>query len=402
MSYDNKSESTKNVQYLKNFNRASIVKFVATGEASSRSDLAKYTGLSKMAISSIVYTLISEGILEETGTQAGQTHAAAPGRRRIGISIKKRCLNAISVNIKRFQIMVAAADITGDVFYKNSIPIPKGINNKAFIHLVLEQIHRLMDEFPRLTFLGVGVSSIGPVDIRSKKILFPPNFLGLGDINIGLGISEEFHLPVYLDNGMNAIALSEYLYGEYKGTNNFVYLGLGTNVGCGVILNKEILHGNAGFSCEIGHTSIDYNGRLCYCGNRGCAELYTRTSEILRNTGAKSIQELSVLLEQGEVSPRIQEGLDHYCEILLMLLINIANTFDPQIILLGDEVSDVLDCKIQSLAKELNIRKLQQNFPKIILDKISIPLELGGVSLVFDRFFKCELPCSFFDSGEKD
>ena len=79
---------------------------------------------------------------------------------------------------------------------------------------------------------------------------------------------------------MNASALAEKLYGNGRNISDFVYIGVTNGIGSGIISNDNLFAGEMGFSGEIGHTTINYEGPKCACGNTGCLELYASIPEI--------------------------------------------------------------------------------------------------------------------------
>lgn len=111
------------------------------------------------------------------------------------------------------------------------------------------------------TLTAIGIGSFGPVDINKQSptygyITSPPK-LGWANTDILGIIKNEFSVPVYIDTDVNCAALGEFLWGSAQGTNNFLYLTVGTGIGCGAIVGGKILHGNK--HPEIGHMRIPHN-----------------------------------------------------------------------------------------------------------------------------------------------
>lgn len=93
-------------------------------------------------------------------------------------------------------------------------------------------------------------------------------------IPLGQVLTEQFGVPVKLDNDANAAALGEMVYGGAKGMKHFIMLTLGTGVGSGIVIDGRLLHGAHGAAGEIGHAIVEPNGRACSCGRKGCIETY--------------------------------------------------------------------------------------------------------------------------------
>ena len=87
-------------------------------------------------------------------------------------------------------------------------------------------------------------------------------------------IETEFNVPVFIENEANAGAYGEKVFGNTKNFSNIIYVSINVGIGIGIIINNELYKGINGFSGEMGHMAIDFNGPKCSCGNRGCWELY--------------------------------------------------------------------------------------------------------------------------------
>ena len=125
----------------------------------------------------------------------------------------------------------------------------------------------------RKDFVGIGVGAPGPLDREKGLVVVAPN-LGWKDFPLRDRISTRLGLPVTLDNDANCATVGEWWLGAARGAINVVGITIGTGIGGGLILNSELYHGSSDVAGEIGHTTIDVNGRHCKCGNYGCLEAY--------------------------------------------------------------------------------------------------------------------------------
>ncbi|HSL68628.1 MAG TPA: ROK family protein [Longimicrobiales bacterium] len=122
-------------------------------------------------------------------------------------------------------------------------------------------------------FAGVGIGSPGPLDRDSGIVINTPN-LGWRNFPLRDLIGNAVNLPAVLDNDANCATYGEWWLGVGRNVNTLVGLTLGTGIGGGIVLNGEIFHGVSDAAGEIGHTTIEANGRKCKCGNYGCLEAY--------------------------------------------------------------------------------------------------------------------------------
>ena len=126
---------------------------------------------------------------------------------------------------------------------------------------------------------SVGIGFPGFIQPDSKEIVSSPNLPGLSYFNLAGELSRILGLPLTLENDANAAAYGEYILAD-KPDGGLIYIGLGTGVGGGLVLDGKIFSGQQGCAMEVGHMIIESNGRLCGCGNRGCMEQYASASGI--------------------------------------------------------------------------------------------------------------------------
>ena len=148
-------------------------------------------------------------------------------------------------------------------------------------------------EAPDAEILGVGVGAPGPLDTKRGIVLLTPN---LGWVNLPLRqiIHDRLGLPAALDNDANCAVLGEWWVGAARGARTAIGITIGTGIGGGLILDGKLFHGASDVAGEIGHTTIDTEGRRCKCGNYGCLEAYASGP----NIALRAVEEI----EAGAVS----------------------------------------------------------------------------------------------------
>lgn len=141
------------------------------------------------------------------------------------------------------------------------------------VALAERAIARTRREVPGAQIVGVGVGAPGPLDTRSGVVLLTPN---LGWVNMPLRkiIHDRLGLPTALDNDANCAVLGEWWVGAARGARHAIGITIGTGIGGGLVLDGKLYHGASDVAGEIGHTTIDTEGRRCKCGNYGCLEAY--------------------------------------------------------------------------------------------------------------------------------
>ncbi len=127
--------------------------------------------------------------------------------------------------------------------------------------------------------LGVGIGAPGPLDPARQVVLETPN-LGWRDVPLVDMVASGAGLPVVLDNDANCFAFGEWWLGAGRGAERLIGVTLGTGVGGGIVLGGEPYRGASNAAGEVGHMCVDYAGRRCACGSRGCVEAYVSGSAI--------------------------------------------------------------------------------------------------------------------------
>lgn len=154
--------------------------------------------------------------------------------------------------------------------------------------------------------LAVGIGFPGFIDPITQTISQSPNLPGLRNVDLSQDLAKLIQLPVITENDALAAAYGEYmsLQGDVK---NIVYLGLGTGVGGGLILNGQPFPGQHGVAMEVGHIIVEPYGRVCGCGNMGCMEQYASASGVAHSYFSASGQQL----EAVEIADLANKG-DHH------------------------------------------------------------------------------------------
>ena len=173
---------------------------------------------------------------------------------------------------------------------------------QMILNTMASAIDSMKVKFPSISAIGIGFP--GFIDPNTQKISQSPNLPGLSNVDLSADLSQLVDLPVITENDALAAAYGEYAT-RVEQINNLIYLGLGTGVGGGLILNGQPFQGQHGVAMEVGHITVQPNGRLCGCGNHGCMEQYASASGVslsyLEATGQhRDTLEIANLAHQGD------------------------------------------------------------------------------------------------------
>jgi glucokinase len=258
--------------------------------------------------------------------------------------------------------------------------------------VVMQQIILTVDslfkrEGNKKACFGVGVGMPGTVDPREGVVRYPPNFADWKEVQVVAGLQKAIGLPVRIENDANAAAIGEAKYGAPKTARDFLFVIWGSGVGGGVILDRKLYRGSNGGAGEIGHISIDYDGRQCNCGSKGCIESYIgqrylskRTKEILEaapNDGFPSkIHDLVEgnlnKIEPATISRAAEDGdataiaiLQEAGELLGYALASAVNLLDVRIVVIGGGISAVPSFVYTAIENSLRSRVLKPHKPGV-------------------------------------
>ena len=250
-------------------------------------------------------------------------------------------------------------------------------HSEAGADAVIERIGRLVKQSTSAakgkTIVGVGIGSPGPLDTHRGIVLFTPN-LGWTNFPLRDRVTAITGLPAELDNDANCAIYGEWWRGAARGAKAVVGLTIGTGIGGGIVLDGKIYHGASDVAGEIGHTTIDANGRRCKCGNYGCLEAYASGPAIaaraaegiesgVESTLAKYVGgDLSKLTAQvvyqaaHDGDQYAQEVVNDTAKLLGAGVANIINIFNPDVVVICGGVTLAGDRLFDPLRREVHRR----------------------------------------------
>lgn len=180
----------------------------------------------------------------------------------------------IGIDLGGTTIKGGVVDENGSIAYSTNVETKADQGPATVIRQMVHIIEELFSHCKREEVAGIGVGAPGVVSIDGGLVKHPPNIAGWTEVELAEELRKHFHISVEVENDANVAALAEARFGAGFGEKNFLFVIWGTGVGGGIILDGEIFRGPTGGAGEIGHTTIDYNGPQCGCGNRGCVEAF--------------------------------------------------------------------------------------------------------------------------------
>lgn len=243
---------------------------------------------------------------------------------------------------------------------------------------------------------GVGIGSPGPLDTHRGIVILTPN-LGWKDFPLRDRVAERVGLPATLDNDANCATFGEWWRGAARGTRHVVGITIGTGIGGGIVLDGTIYHGASDVAGEIGHTTIEMNGRRCKCGNYGCLEAYASGPAIAAravegllsgvpsslpnhvdgNLDAITAQTVYEAAQQGDEFAL--EVVKDTAKFLGAGVANLVNTLNPEIVVVSGGVTLAGERLFEPLKAEVRRRAFR---PAVDACRI-VPARLTGTAGVY-------------------
>jgi glucokinase-like ROK family protein len=380
-----------------------VLNAIRTGQPISRADLARQIGLQRSTVSLIVEQLMNERWIVEGGV------AQLPrGRKPRLLTLNVEKAGIIGVNVMTEVTTLALADLNSSFRTQESFTTPA--EPERLVRNLAERIHRLMELHPETAFEEIGVSLPGRVDRRTQRLVFAPN-LGWRDVDLKTPLEEATKLPVSVENAANACALSEVWSGPFAGALDLVAVTISEGIGTGIISNGQLVRGPSGAAGEFGHITVDPEGPICNCGNRGCWEVLASNTAAVRayNEGLKSspksrsqlknleggasvqeFREILSLADRGDVLAR--DVLDRMAKYLGLGLAMLVSGLAPGVITVVGEVTRAWDRVDPILQKVVRERAHSFALTRIVpTNDIMQPRLRGTVALVLQKHFQPQM-----------
>lgn len=324
-------------------NRRLVLDTIRRGPV-SRTDIARKLGLTKASVTYIIDEMLKEGLIEETGTAHSEK-----GRNPILLELRCNAVRFAGINLERERIEAGVISLSGEA----SLQFEQAYTQEAPEVQLARVSDRLKEAGP---FNAVGVCAPGPLDYHTGVILNPARFDRWHGFPVAEFLRSRLHCLVYLENVSSAAALEEMYFGLAASLDSFMVLLVISGIGAGVVINRKLLRGIRGLGNEIGHTSIDYAGIPCACGNRGCLERYAAIPTIMEGTRFHTWAEV-VRDESTDARALVKRE----AEYLSCALVNMVNMLDVDQIILKGLIADNAGEICEIIRKNLIQRSIAGN-----------------------------------------
>jgi glucokinase-like ROK family protein len=389
---------------MRELNKALVLNLVRQERTLSRSDIARQTHLSRSTVSAIVNELIDEGWLVESGT--GKSRG---GRRPIILTVNYQAGYVLGIGAGATHLLALVTDLDAQILAEIERPFDAAdgpvVGLPAMVSIGRDALGEAGVDASQLIGIGVGVP--GPLDHMRGVIVAPPIMPGWGDIPVRDHLQSALGAPVYLDNDANLGALGEKHYGSGQEMDNLAYIKVATGIGCGIIIDGQIYHGQTGAAGEIGHVTIDENGPPCKCGSYGCLEAMAGGPAIARRAmmaiqagqpttlketsanGKLTAQDVDRAAREGDaLSQQLYRDAGRLIGIAVADVINLLN---PGRVVIGGGVSRAGELILKSLRETACQRSMRAAIGSTDIVQSSLgrrSTAMGAVALVLEETFR--------------
>ena len=255
------------------------------------------------------------------------------------------------------------------------------INKEILVNQIFDCINILKSGVQKIEKIGIGIA--GPIDFKKQLVLNPPNLIALRGLRLGKMIQGKFSIKTIIEHDVNCFVLAEAILGAGKNYESVFGITLGTGVGGGMVVDRKIYHGAHGSSGEIGHTTIEKNGRKCRCGNKGCLEPYIcdagikQTAKQIFKKQIDSLRIFDDLAKKGDKRAiKLYETVGKYLGIGLA---NIVDTINPEVIIVGGGIMRAGKFILEPAKKEMRKNILSQGAKKTKIFKSKLGKFAGAI-----------------------
>jgi N-acetylglucosamine repressor len=332
---------TGNRDLIRAINRSHVLNAIKSYGPIGRAEIARRTGLSPATVTSISAKLISQNLVLEKS--AGDSSG---GRPPILLVINPEGGYVVGIKLTETHAICALTDLEAFILAKSSLPL-SGHDPVQVVDDLARMVLSFIREqkIAKKQLLGVGVGLAGIIDAENGILRQSPIY-GWNNVPLQEMLQRKLHIPVYIENDVNTLTLTERWFGPGQGVDHFLTVTVGRGVGLGIVANGQFYRGQSGGAGEFGHITINPDGPLCACGKHGCLEAYIGDPALIRSaqeaftrgelsTQVEDVDELLSLAQNGD--PCAIQIFGNGGRILGIGIATLINLFNPKKIIISGE-----------------------------------------------------------------
>ena len=372
--------------WLRDRNRRRVIEILRMQGRISQADIARATGLSRTTVSTLVAELKEAGVVLDVEATPQPARGGRPG---VQLVLRDPAEVVVGIDFGHSHVGVALADLRHNVLAERVHELDVNRQAVEALNCAASMFGEVLQHggLDRRSVLRAGIGIPGPVDrargtAGSATIL--PGWVGL---RIASEMEDRLGVPVQIENDANLGALAELTWGAGRDCSNFAYVKAATGIGAGIVIDGRLLHGATGTAGEIGHTTLDERGPLCYCGNRGCLETFASGPAIVQLVGPVNGERLTLnrvieLAASGDV--RCRRAVADAGREIGVAVAGLCNLINPERVIIGGLLSRAGDVLLRPLRESIRRHAVQaaaENVevrPAVFVERAEL---LGSVAL---------------------
>lgn len=376
-------------------NLSLVLNLIRQQGAISRADIVRQTHLSATTVSALANLLLESGFVHETGM--GESSG---GRPPILLEFNYQYRYVIGVDMGATHLTVVLMDLQGEVAAQRYVRYAVMQDPAGTAAAIQTLIHEIIQEtaLALSNILGLGLAVPAPLEgdeLNHLSTLILPLWDGYDVVGV---LHEALQMPIYLENDANAGVIAEKWWGRGREFTNLAYIKLGTGVGSGLIVKNEVYRGDGGTAGEIGHTTINSDGPLCRCGNRGCLESFVGAPALIEEVNQQQTNGYTPVNSITDIIAAAQQHDTLSCHtvtkagsFLGIAIANLINLFNPGLIVLGGELAAAGDILLDAVQHSVSQRAMPKAASEAIITVSQLgdnAVAIGAATLVIHHAFQ--------------
>ena len=317
-----------------------VLSLIRDGEAVTRADLARRTGLARSTVAQRVEALLAHRLVYEAGGSA-----STGGRPPTVLAFNRSAGVVLVADLGATHSRLAVSDLAGAPLAERAFDSDVARDPEIVLDWVYERFQELLADAGRTDddVRGIGVGVPAPVAFSRGEPVAPPMMPGWDGFSIPGWFSRHYDAPVLVDNDVNIMALGEH-WTHWRDCEHLLYVKIGTGIGCGIVSGRRIHRGAQGAAGDIGHVRLaGHDDVVCRCGNIGCLEAVAGGRALaakLADAGLEATSSRDVVRHVRAGEPQAIQAVREAGRCLGEVLAECINFFNPGAIVIGGDIAE--------------------------------------------------------------
>jgi predicted NBD/HSP70 family sugar kinase len=347
--------------WLRHRNRERVVEVLRERGRISQAEIARVTGLSRTTVHTLVSGLKDSGLVHEVEARVPNVRG---GRPPVLLALRDSSLAVVGIDFGLSQVQVAVADLVHNLLAERRCDLDVDHHAKEALEAAARMVAEVLTEagLERKSVIGAGIGIPAPVDSTRNTTGSSTILPGWTGLRIASDMRDRLGMPVEIENDANLGALAEMTWGAARECSNFAYIKAATGIGAGLVIDGRLLRGASGTAGEIGHTTLDESGALCYCGNRGCLETVASGPAIIQLVGlvdgeVPSLARIVELAIAGDL--RCHRAISDAGREIGVAVAGLCNLMNPERVIVGGLLSRAGEVLLQPMRESIRRHTVQ-------------------------------------------